>query len=285
MLWAGTLTLTGLAGALVMLGRGALLGESTRRSVNVVWDVVSFWPRAVHPFVPPAYSQRAVPDLETRIHWHLDRIPAGPGGPGVRDLVRRDPVRRDLVLCGHSQGSLLAFAALVRCARSGADADRVLLDRVGLLTLGSQLQVMFARAFPAYVNLRAIEALHRRLGGAWRNLYRDTDHLAGPVLSWQHTPATAAGWVGKSPGDTYADRDEAAGARREYGPDWRLLDPPLPDAAQQQRPLDALRGHGDYWGDAAWPAALAALRATPPAPARAPVAVPAEVPAGPGGAA
>ena len=250
LLWIGTLTLTGLASALVVLGRGALLGESTRRAVNAVWDVFSFWPRAVHPFVPPAYSQRAVPDLQSRIRRHLAEIPPGP------------PTVRDIVLCGHSQGSLLAFAALLRFTGS----ERGLLDRIGLLTFGSQLQVMFSRAFPAYVNERAIGALFGHLDGAWRNLYRETDRLAGPVLSWRHAPVEDADWFGRDCAPDVVDRPEEDGSRREFGPDWRLLDPPLPDLEQQRRPVDVLRGHGDYWSDLAWRDALMQLRYPPPAP-------------------
>jgi hypothetical protein len=257
-LWIGTLTLTGLATALVVLGRGALLGESTRRAVNVVWDVFAFWPRAVHPFVPPAYSQRAVPDLQARMRWHLGDIPPGP------------PTVRELVLCAHSQGSLLAFAALLRFTGS----ERDLLARIGLLTFGSQLQVMFSRAFPAYVNERAIGALFTELGGAWRNLYRETDPLAGPVLSWRHDPVAGADWFGRGSAPEVVDRPDEDGARREFGPDWRLLDPPLPDLQQQRRPVDALRGHGDYWGDVAWRDALMGLRQSPapPVPEAAPAA-------------
>ena len=74
-MWVGTLTLTGLAAALVFVGRTAIAGEAARRSVNVLWDVIAFWPRSAHPFVPPAYSQRAVKDLEQRIAWHLAQPP------------------------------------------------------------------------------------------------------------------------------------------------------------------------------------------------------------------
>jgi hypothetical protein len=220
-----------------------VLGESTRRTVNVVWDVFSFWPRAVHPFVPPAYSQRAVPDIEARIRWHLDRIP--PGRPPLRGLV----------LCGHSQGSLLSFATLLRFAGT----DEELLGRVGLLTFGSQLQVAFAKAFPAYVNEPVIAALFAHLDAAWINLYRETDSLAGPVLSWRHRPASGADWFGRDRLPQVVDRPEEDGARREFGPDWRLLDPPLPDREQQRRPVDRLRGHSDYWGDHAWRTAVCRL--------------------------
>jgi hypothetical protein len=258
----GTLTLTGLATALIFLGRTALLGESARRGVNVVWDVISFWPRSAHPFVPAAYSQRAVPDLEGRIRWHLDREP----GTGRR-----------LVLCGHSQGSLLSFATLLRLAAStGPDVARI--REVGLLTFGSQLQVMFSRGFPAYVNRAAIAWLYERLDGAWCSLYRDTDPLAGPVLSWDHR--LDPGWIGqksaprgaahRSPGAV--DRSTAdpppgsSDGRREFGPDWRLLDPPRPtDPDLGADPLLGLRRHGEYWLDPAWGAALARVRTCQPA--------------------
>lgn len=241
-LWIGTLTLTGLALGLVTLGRTALLGESTRRGVNVLWDVIAFWPRSAHPFVPPAYSQRAVPDIEKRITWHLD------------------PVRhRHLVLCGHSQGSLLSFAALLRRAQHHSLAD------IGLVTFGSQLQIMFSRAFPAYVNYATIDWLFVKLDGRWRNLYRDTDPLAGPVLSWHHYESTEPEWVGKR--GTQAGMglsDDPADGRREYGPDWRLLDPPIPDLELQTHAISALFRHSNYWSDPAWPDALAAVRGSPP---------------------
>lgn len=243
----GTLTLTGLATALIFLGRTALLGGSARRGVNVVWDVVSFWPRSTHPFVPAAYSQRAVPDLEARIRWHLKRAEPGPG--------------RRLVLCGHSQGSLLSFATLLRLAASPRPEDDGLIGEVGLVTFGSQLQVMFSRGFPAYVNHTAITRLHQQLGGAWRNLYRGTDQLAGPVLSWDHR--RCPDWIGRPDGQQPAAAPPplAPPGRQQFGPDWRLLDPPIPaDPDLDENALLGLRRHGEYWLDQAWPAALQVVR-------------------------
>ncbi|MDQ3715358.1 MAG: hypothetical protein M3381_04900, partial [Actinomycetota bacterium] len=78
----GTVVLIGLAVGLVFLGRGAIRQESLRRGVNVAWDVMAFWPRAVHPFVPPPYSQRAVADLHDRICWHLGTPNATAGSAG-----------------------------------------------------------------------------------------------------------------------------------------------------------------------------------------------------------
>ena len=132
-----------------------------------------------------------------------------------------------------------------------------MLDRVGLLTFGSQLQVMFSRGFPAYVNYDAIQDLHRQLGRRWINLYRDTDPLAGPVLSWGHrkTPDDLR-WIGKT-GDAGPKTVGAPGKdgpdREENGPDWRLVDPPVPTCSDlQQAVLLPLRKHSDYWLDPTW---------------------------------
>ena len=262
-MWLGTLSLTGLATALLFLGRTSLAGESTRRGVNVLWDVFAFWPRSAHPFVPPAYSQRAVKDIEKRVTWYLDqrRDDASDGG--------KPAAGRHVVLCAHSQGSLLSFTALLRLGTAtaspdgGAPTTTRVQDEVGLVTFGSQLQVLFARAFPAYVNLLTIDWLANALGGAWRNLYRDTDYLAGPVLSWKHQDGPEW-WIGQSApaaGDGASPTGEAS--RQEYGADWRLLDPPLPDAQSQLRPMDQLRRHSDYWADPAWPDAVREARLTP----------------------
>lgn len=266
-MWVGTLALTGLAAALVFLGRTAIAGEAARRSVNVLWDVIAFWPRSAHPFVPPAYSQRAVRDLEKRIAWHLDRTRS----TGAQTTADPGQARR-LLLCAHSQGSLLSLAALLRIGTSrdaGRSERRELgLDDIGFLSFGSQLQVLFSRAFPAYVNLPTVDWLYRELGGAWRNLYRDTDYLAGPVLSWNHRGE--ADWFGDPRPPDLVDWSDPDGpeARQQYGADWRLLDPPIPDRLLHERPLAQLRRHSDYWTDEAWPVALAELRTTAPASTR-----------------
>ncbi len=248
LLTLGTLTLSTVATALLTLGRSALGGEAARRGVNVVWDVIAFWPRSTHPFVPTTYAQRAVVDIEDRVRWHVEQ-------------------GRAVALCAHSQGSLLSFAALQRIAHQEG-GDRVL-DRVGFLTFGSQLQVLFSRTFSSYVNLLAIEQLNRTLHGAWRNLYRDTDPLAGPVLSWGHRAAEPS-WV--PPVVPWAPlRRHTAGAREEFGPEWRLHDPPVlpgdppvpagplgPDLCAHH--LLPLRGHSGYWLDEAWGQALQAVR-------------------------
>ncbi|MGW1861244.1 hypothetical protein ACWCRI_27555, partial [Streptomyces collinus] len=139
----------------VTWGRRAYKDASARRTIGILWDVGTFWPRAAHPFAPPCYAERAVPDLT----W---RMATWTGRTGGR-----------LVLSGHSQGSVLAAAA----AWQLTPAVR---RRVALLTYGSPLERLYGRWFPAYFGPRALAALHRDVA-CWRNLHRRTDPIGGPV--------------------------------------------------------------------------------------------------------
>lgn len=247
----GTVVLIGLAAGLVLLGRGAIRKESLRRGVNVGWDVMAFWPRAVHPFVPPPYSQRAVADLRSRISWHL----AGQPGP----TVPRSPAS-SVVIAAHSQGSLIAVAALLWLPPE----ER---SRVGLLTFGSQLKVQFPRGFPAYVNFDVLRWLFDKYEGRWVNMYRDTDAIAGPVLSWNHNAVTGGGTPQSKRIDAYDSRrddviDFETGARI-CGNEWRVLDPTPYDPDLQEGAVARIAAHGAYWRDPDWPNAVASVRPIP----------------------
>ncbi len=236
----GVWVLLGLMLALVFLARGAFRDASVRRSVNIVWDVVAFWPHAVHPFIPTPYSLRTVGDLADRIRHY-----SGPSTEG-----------RAVVVCGHSQGSLVSFAALNLLGTGEC-------ERIGLVTFGSQLRLMFARAFPMYVNYESIRRLHDRLDGAWVSLYRDTDPLAGPVLSWRHEGEGAEAESGHFPDPGAGERpDEIVGPyrTRRCGDDWRLVDPVPRVDELQAAPVNELHGHSNYWSNPEWPTALAEVR-------------------------
>ncbi|MFF9299032.1 hypothetical protein ACH4KU_08685 [Streptomyces althioticus] len=140
---------------LVTWGRRAYKDASARRTIGILWDVGTFWPRAAHPFAPPCYAERAVPDLT----W---RIATWTGATGGR-----------LVLSGHSQGSVLAAAAAWQLPPSSR-------RRVALLTYGSPLERLYGRWFPAHFGPEALDALHRDVV-CWSNLYRRTDPIGGPV--------------------------------------------------------------------------------------------------------
>ncbi|MEU0058893.1 hypothetical protein [Streptomyces sp. NPDC006334] len=139
----------------VTWGRRAYKDASARRTIGILWDVGTFWPRAAHPFAPPCYAERAVPDLT----WRMATWTRATGGR--------------LVISGHSQGSVLAAAA----AWQLQPADR---RRVALLTYGSPIERLYGRWFPAHFGPAALTALHEEIA-CWRNLYRLTDPIGGPV--------------------------------------------------------------------------------------------------------
>ncbi|HEY3530246.1 MAG TPA: hypothetical protein VGK78_13960 [Nocardioides sp.] len=242
----GTYVLISLAGLLYVLGRRSLRAEGTRRGANVVWDVISFWPHSAHPFVPPSYAQFAVHDLRRRIDFHLNS-PARP--PEER------PTR--VVVSAHSQGSLIAFATMLWLG----SADR---ERTALVTYGSQLQVAYPRGFPSYVDRALVERVQAALGHRWINLYRETDPIAGPVLSWDRSamepgrlPVTSHR-VGE-PDGVQDDALNAVTGRRESGDDWRVLDPPPVDPERQLTPLTHLSKHSGFPASADYRAAVQQL--------------------------
>nr|WP_069812162.1 hypothetical protein [Streptomyces sp. TP-A0874] len=136
-------------------GRLAYRDASARRTIGILWDVGTFWPRAAHPFAPPCYAERAVPDLT----WRMSTWTRLTGGR--------------IVLSGHSQGSVLAAAAVWQL-------DRRTRRRVALLTYGSPLERLYGRWFPAYFGRVPLRALYREVH-CWRNLWRRTDPIGGPV--------------------------------------------------------------------------------------------------------
>ncbi|MFD0077275.1 hypothetical protein ACFVIY_33080 [Streptomyces sp. NPDC127166] len=139
----------------VTWGRRAYRDASARRTIGILWDVGTFWPRAAHPFAPPCYAERAVPDLT----WRMSSWTRSTGGR--------------LVISGHSQGSVLAAAAVWQLQ----PATR---SRVALLTYGSPLERLYGRWFPAYFGPEALRGLNRTMH-CWSNLYRSTDPIGGPV--------------------------------------------------------------------------------------------------------
>ncbi|MFE2600257.1 hypothetical protein ACFXCZ_27835 [Streptomyces sp. NPDC059396] len=200
----------------VTWGRRAYRDASARRTIGILWDVGTFWPRAAHPFAPPCYAERAVPDLT----W---RIAAWTGTTGGR-----------LVLSGHSQGSVLAAAAVWQLPAA-------VRHRVALLTYGSPLERLYGRWFPAYFGAGPLGELSREVH-CWRNLWRVTDPIGGPVRVPAHD--------GRPEVDCEPFKDPLAFGRTALRP---LPEPVL--------------GHSDYQADPAFAAERAALldRLPPPA--------------------
>jgi hypothetical protein len=199
--------------ALVALGRRAYRDPSARRTVGILWDVGTFWPRAAHPFAPPCYAERAVPDLS----WRMESWTQLTGGR--------------IILSGHSQGSVLSAAAVWQL-------DPATRARVALLTYGCPLERLYGRWFPAHFGPDRLRALHDDMH-AWRNLWRSTDPIGGPVRLTTRTPP---GGPAGTPVDRGPLLDPVA-----YG---RSLDHPLPEP---------VLGHSDFQADPAFAEERAAL--------------------------
>jgi hypothetical protein len=214
---------------LLWAGRQAYKSPRFRRTVGILWDVGTFWPRETHPLAPPCYAERTVPDLLKRVE-HLS------GGD-------EPPRRGKVILSCHSQGSVIGAAVVLQTT---ADADR----HVRLLTYGSPLTHLFVRFFPAYFNARSLERIGELLtpedGPAlwrWRNLYRPTDPIGGWVIAPAGLPREGAT---VDPAPPPVDRqllDPAAFARPAGDP----AHPPI-------------LGHSDYFADPAFEKAVQAFR-------------------------
>ncbi|QTV80174.1 hypothetical protein [Microbacterium sp. NIBRBAC000506063] len=113
--------------------------SSKERPIGVLWDLLCFLPRAGHPFAPPCYGERVVPEIGTHtLEWLR-----GPEG-------RRTPNRK-VVLSAHSMGGVLATAAMFAIVNNTGIDDHAPIPargRVGLVTYGVQLRPYFSRFFP-----------------------------------------------------------------------------------------------------------------------------------------
>ena len=158
--WAvtfGVIALAGLALVLIQVGRRAYSDQAERRAIGILWDLGTFWPRAVHPLAPPCYSERTLPDLLRRIEFRKAN-----GG--------------DVVLSCHSQGTVIGAATVLQL-------DPLQDGWVGLLTYGCPLRRLYARVFPAYFGPPALDDVRDAVSAVWLNLYRSSDPIGGYVFA------------------------------------------------------------------------------------------------------
>ena len=231
---AGSWAVAAMAVALIALGRRAYSDPGTRRTVGILWDLGTFWPRATHPLAPPCYCERTLPDLIYRMTWLA---------PRDEDLV---------VLSTHSQGTVIGAALVLQLDPSQQ-------ARTAFITYGSPLQRLYSRFFPAYFDAKVLSQIGEALTGTagdqdhdrrrwpWRNLFRASDPIGGPIRrrypadeSLYHADVIVALVNGQSPGGDNGDVDR------------QFLDPPFNrvdgDAAYPQT-----RGHSGYFEDPYFP--------------------------------
>jgi hypothetical protein len=233
------------AGWLVGLLRQAYSDPAKRKSIGAVWDVGTFWPRAVHPLAPPCYAERAVPEVVDRIRLLTGHITTKPDDVAYLDALAGQPdlehTRRltvppgPLLLTGYSQGAVIAPAVI-------AQLPEGVLPDVALLTLACPARRLYGRAFPAYLGPPQLTELARLLdakapgeslaagqpAGRWKNLRRRSDYIGSWVFAEPPARLTDA--------DLYGNIDQ---------PCW---DPVIlvPDANPTPPPIHR---HSQWWQD------------------------------------
>ncbi|HEX5542348.1 MAG TPA: hypothetical protein VFX60_12455 [Micromonospora sp.] len=203
-------TLAGWLPALVA-GVGLLVyrNDAVRRSVGMLWDVATFWPRAAHPLAPPSYAERAVPQLQTR-------------AIGLMALPDNDVRRPEaIILSGHSQGAVICAAVILQMPHQWH-------RRVWFFSYGCQLSYLYGRVFPAYFGPDRLPVVISTLTGPsgrvrWTNFWRETDPLGWPVNAgerelWVADPAAlrpSGGEVADPPIHNHSGYPDAPEYQRE----------------------------------------------------------------------
>jgi hypothetical protein len=153
--------------AFLVVGGGAVIytardNRQTREMLGMLWDVMSFFPRRFHPLAPPCYAERAVIDVRNRL-IHTTTL----GDTGRNNAARRAGVSpgevpaNDVILVAHSEGSLIATAALLSLLPSRHVHETRLirhpghpeptgeeLEHVAFVTYGCMLARLYSRAWP-----------------------------------------------------------------------------------------------------------------------------------------
>jgi hypothetical protein len=223
---------------LIFQGQRIFHDRELRQKAGILWDLGTFWPRAAHPLAPPCYMERVIPDLLKRMKSDA-MSSAG-----------------QIVLSCHSQGAVIGAAVVMQM-------DTKLGKRVSLLTYGSPVRRLYSSMFPAYFSNVALvrtgqflrdggwtPALPRsgdldaRRTWRWRNLYRPTDPIGGPIF---------VDYRGQSQRTDDVDR-------------W-LLDPVF-DKPPGDTNWPATKAHGGYPADPAYAEALDDLTKRRPHPDR-----------------
>jgi hypothetical protein len=209
----------GLSAGLIGLGAKLRDSEGWRKTIGVIWDLVTFWPRAAHPLSPPCYTERVVPEVLTRLDWARGK-------------------HKHVVVSAHSQGSTIAVAALMRTSD---------LEHVRLITYGSQIRGLYGRIFPGVFGPEDVG--YRRTTDATRLWDPWPDLVAGTDPEPPYVPAgSLRGRIGRQQWRNLFRRGDPLGFRVfsdnfDDEDDRVVLE--VPDAAYGD-PGPTVKGHSGY---------------------------------------
>lgn len=261
--------------AVLIGGAIASMGAAGGRPLGIVWDLICFLPRAAHPFGPPCYAQRAVPELLNYCRAWLDTPVNG-----------ENPRPRTLILSAHSLGGVLAVAIVLLLAGEYK-------TRIALVTYGCQLRAYFGRIFPELLGPRILgvtgshrahllgcptfretspsepedggypasvrDTLTETNGVRWINLWRPTDYLGFPVYS--RAPGNP---IDRTADEVTAELSEDGKiVLQESAVDIHTSDDPVcMDAPVRFAPTTTVRvdTHSDYFRARQYPSAISDLK-------------------------
>lgn len=217
-----SLWLVGLGPLLAILAlRAAAQKQSWRRQIGRLWDVLMFWPRTISPFAPPCYSERVVPQLRL----HIDRL---------------HQAGSHVVVAGHSQGSVIAAAAVAMGPLPDSPAPGRGSGMPDLVVYGSPISILYERIYPAYFGAQFYEGVQSQAGG-WHHLFARTDIFSLPF--WNDEPADV---TRPCPVCGFLVTAQAQVQPRANRADYRLVDPVFWDWPTREPPRPPIRGHSTY---------------------------------------
>jgi hypothetical protein len=194
------------------------------RPLGLVWDLVCFLPKTAHPFGPPCYAERVVPELLGRYEsWFTGDVPLN---VNADDKPTPHDGNRRIVLSAHSLGSVLAVATIFAMLDpADAKTSEHELQPISLLSYGSQLRAYFGRILPellgpevlgikpchaaqlltvdpwsreatndasTVIDSNSLRALLKPHGTSrWINLWRRTDYIGFPVVEYATEPTVS----------------------------------------------------------------------------------------------
>jgi hypothetical protein len=224
--WVTGLVGVALIGAFV---GGGMLANS--RPLGLLWDLMCFLPRTAHPFAPPCYAERAVPELADYTHEWL----AGDD-------------ERVVVLSAHSLGGVLAVATIYAL-------PKVDVERIKLLTYGVQLRTYFGRIFPELLGPRVLGTPPARAARLFAlDPWAPKNNSSTTTSGGDTLPADSLRKLMDDPGAGSADRTTLRWInlwrRTDYLGfpmyDWRQDGNPLDQPADETNGAGEIQTHSDY---------------------------------------
>ena len=213
----------------VLALRAAAQKESWRRQIGRLWDVLMFWPRSIQPFAPPCYAERVVPQLRL----HIDRL---------------NREGKHVVVAGHSQGSVIAAAAVATGPLPDPEAEDkgIELGDPGMLDLvvyGSPISILYERTYPAYFGTDFFAGVEKK-AGTWHHFFARSDIFCYPF--WNSPPADVTVPCPVCGYFVSAVQPVVPTQRRT---DYVVVDPVFWDWQTEEPPPPQTMGHSSYATD------------------------------------